>query len=187
MTNTASHASNHDPDQRRSFFVKLSAIVVGGIVSVVPAIFGGAFVLTPLFKVKNEDSDADAFTHVGSMSSLVPGGAPQPFRITGTRQDAWTTYSETAIGSVYVHLAEDGTLTAFNATCPHLGCTVDFKPEEQKYICPCHDSAFQLDGARTNDIPPRPLDSLVVEVRNDDEIWVKYERFRAGTSDKIPV
>jgi hypothetical protein len=31
------------------------------------------------------------------------------------------------------------------------------------------------------------LDDLVVEIRNGTEVWVKFQNFRAGTHDKIPV
>jgi menaquinol-cytochrome c reductase iron-sulfur subunit len=34
---------------------------------------------------------------------------------------------------------------------------------------------------------PRGLDDLVVEIRNGTEVWVKFQNFRAGTHDKIPV
>lgn len=37
-------------------------------------------------------------------------------------------------------------LTAVNPTCTHAGCTVGWKAETKKYICPCHDSEFGIDG-----------------------------------------
>ena len=43
-----------------------------------------------------------------------------------------------------------------------------------------------LDGERTNDIPPRPMDSLDAEVR-DGEIWVKFQKFRAGIHERQAV
>jgi len=57
------------------------------------------------------------------------------------------------------------------------------------YFCPCHRSSFTLDGAILDpkSPSPRPLDDLPVEIRNGTEIWVKFQNFRAGTHDKIPV
>ena len=34
---------------------------------------------------------------------------------------------------------------------------------------------------------PRGLDELEVEIRSDNEIWVKFQNFRAGEKEKIPV
>jgi hypothetical protein len=33
----------------------------------------------------------------------------------------------------------------------------------------------------------RGLDSLVVELRNNKEVWVKFQNFEAGRPDKVPV
>jgi len=37
-------------------------------------------------------------------------------------------------------------LTAVNPTCTHAGCTVEWKAETKKFVCPCHDSEFGIDG-----------------------------------------
>lgn len=37
-------------------------------------------------------------------------------------------------------------LTAVNPTCPHAGCTVEWKAEAKKFACPCHGSEFGIDG-----------------------------------------
>ncbi len=185
---TEPHAPDFsDDNKRRGFIVKIAAIIVGGVTSIIPAIFAGGFFLTPLLKKKEDSAETDGFVRVGSSASLVPGGPPLAFKIRGIKKDAWTTYAEADIGSVYVKMDAEGVLTAFNATCTHLGCTVNFKAEENSFACPCHDSAFAFDGTRTNEIPPRHMDALDVELRNEDELWVKYESYRAGTSEKIPV
>jgi hypothetical protein len=33
----------------------------------------------------------------------------------------------------------------------------------------------------------RGLDALDVEVRNEKEVWVKFQNFEAGKAEKIPV
>ncbi len=182
-----SGSTDHQDDKRRGFLFKFSAVAVGGLTAIVPAALGGVFFLTPLLKKKKNDDEGDGFIMVGSTDSLSPGGPPRSFKVSGIKKDAWTTYAEAAIGAVYVSMDEAGELSAFNASCPHLGCTVNYKSETNAYLCPCHDSSFQVDGERTNEIPPRPMDSLDVEVRNETEVWVKFQSFRAGTSEKIPV
>ena len=45
---------------------------------------------------------------------------------------------------------------------------------------------FDLDGERLDSPSPSPrdMDSLTVEIKNDGEIWVKFENFETGTSQK---
>ncbi|MCC5665803.1 ubiquinol-cytochrome c reductase iron-sulfur subunit [Nostoc sp. CHAB 5784] len=45
-----------------------------------------------------------------------------------------------------VGTSKDANLTAVNPTCPHAGCTVGWKAEVKKFVCPCHDSEFGIDG-----------------------------------------
>jgi Rieske Fe-S protein len=72
--------------------------------------------------------------------------------------------------------------------CPHAGCFVDYLDARKSYLCPCHNSTFALDG-KVNDPKspsPRGLDELEVEVRDNSEVWVKFQNYRAGISQKIP-
>lgn len=187
MNEQSQRSDSGNEEIRRNFLVKFAAAAISGLVAIVPAVFAGGFFLTPLLKKKGKAGESDGFTPVGSVSNLVAGGPPRAFKVTGRKQDAWTTYDETAIGAVFIKMSEAGELTAFNASCPHLGCSVNYKADKHEFLCPCHDSAFTLNGERSNEIPPRNMDSLQVEIRNDNEIWVKFESFRAGTSAKVPV
>lgn len=40
----------------------------------------------------------------------------------------------------------DAGALAIYKVCTHLGCIYDWKPAENKYICPCHGSQFERDG-----------------------------------------
>ena len=37
---------------------------------------------------------------------------------------------------------KSGTFVAFDAVCPHAGCTVGYDPAAKVIICPCHGSQF---------------------------------------------
>jgi menaquinol-cytochrome c reductase iron-sulfur subunit len=83
---------------------------------------------------------------------------------------------------------DERTIEAFSVICPHAGSFVDFVPERHCYLCQFHNSTVDFDGS-INDpkIPiPRVLDSLEVEIRNETEIWVGFQNFRAGLAVKIP-
>jgi Rieske Fe-S protein len=45
---------------------------------------------------------------------------------------------------------EHGELHVFNATCPHLGCVVQWNADEKTFDCPCHGSRFSKEGAVIN-------------------------------------
>ena len=46
---------------------------------------------------------------------------------------------------------------AFNPTCTHKKCMVDFKSEDMKFHCKCHKSAYDLDGKVLGGPAPAPL------------------------------
>ena len=60
-----------------------------------------------------------------------------------------------------------------------------FSRPRQCFLCPCHTSAFNLEGEAISAVPPRGMDALECEIRGSGEIWVKYEDFLTGTADKI--
>jgi thiosulfate dehydrogenase [quinone] large subunit len=37
---------------------------------------------------------------------------------------------------------QSGTFLAFDAVCPHAGCTVEWDPSGKLFVCPCHGSEF---------------------------------------------
>ena len=40
----------------------------------------------------------------------------------------------------------DNEVRALSAICTHLGCTVQWHPEEKKFICPCHQGIYDFNG-----------------------------------------
>ena len=67
--------------------------------------------------------------------------------------------------------AASGDLRAFSATCTHLGCTVQHRPDIGHIWCACHNGHFDLNGHVLSGPPPEPLESFTVNVR-DDQIVV---------------
>lgn len=47
---------------------------------------------------------------------------------------------------VGVYRREDGTLLAVSVKCPHLGCQLEWNPDEKSWDCPCHGSRFDVYG-----------------------------------------
>ena len=66
----------------------------------------------------------------------------------------------------YLVRLEDGGFLALHRKCTHLGCSVPWLPDEERFACPCHASAFDIRGAVLSSPAPRPLDLFAVAIRN---------------------
>ncbi len=51
-------------------------------------------------------------------------------------------------------------LRAFNSTCPHLGCRVNWEADKGRFFCPCHNGVFDPDGVATEGPPAAAGQSL---------------------------
>jgi Rieske Fe-S protein len=61
-----------------------------------------------------------------------------------------------------------GELRAFSATCTHLDCTVQYRPDLHRIWCACHNGEYDLNGRNVAGPPPRPLDPYDVDVAGDE-------------------
>ena len=71
-----------------------------------------------------------------------------------------------ADGSFFLVRLEDGGFLAVNRKCTHLGCSVPWNAEQQRFACPCHASAFDIRGDVVNAPAPRPLDLFRVAIED---------------------
>lgn len=171
--------------ERRGFIKKILAVVIGGITTLFPAVAGLAVFFDPL---RRKSSARDAI-QVASLNALPEDGIPRKFAVITSHSDAWNKSPQVPIGAVYLRRTGENSVQAFNVVCPHLGCFVDFVPSKKTYLCPCHGSAFGLDGNivdRRTSPSPRGLDELEVELR-DGQVWVKFQNFRTSEAKKIPI
>lgn len=66
----------------------------------------------------------------------------------------------------YILITENGQLTVLSARCTHLGCRIkDFRNE--KLVCPCHGSEYDLTGRAVKGPAFRNLEKLNVAVSAD--------------------
>jgi Rieske Fe-S protein len=61
-----------------------------------------------------------------------------------------------------------GELRAFSATCTHLDCTVQYRPDLHRIWCACHNGQYDLNGRNVEGPPPRPLEAFDVKVTGDE-------------------
>jgi menaquinol-cytochrome c reductase iron-sulfur subunit len=164
---------------------KASAAIIGGLVGLFPALAGLTVILDPL----RHKQKAGGFVRVTTLGAVPEDGVPRKFRVLEDHQDAWNKFANVPVGAVYLRRLGGTAVQAFNVVCPHAGCFVDFMADRKSYLCPCHNSTFDLDGKILGKKSPSPrsLDSLEVEVREGGEIWVKFQNYQAGHREKVPV
>ncbi len=91
-------------------------------------------------------------------------------------------------GRFYLVRMPNGGFLALYRKCTHLGCAVPWNPAEGKFICPCHASAFEMDGTVINPPAPRPLDRFAVTIANGIvtvDTGTPIQRDRASEADFV--
>ena len=183
---TVSTPADAGTPPRRTFLAAVSSIIIGAVITLTPLVSGVAFFLDPLLRTRTKfkGGDADGFLPVALLSDLPDDGTPLRFEMRADKQDAWNIVANQTIGTIYLRKMPGDQILAFNDTCPHLGCKVDYQENTKSFLCPCHASAFRLDGEKTNKIPPRGLDTLEAKIDTNGRIWVKYQEFQCGVTKK---
>ena len=103
---------------------------------------------------------------------------PRPTIVTAQQQDAIIvagsvdkfepgTVSAFIRGKFYLARLEDGGFLAMSRSCTHLSCTVPWVSSENKFICPCHSSEFDIRGEVVSPPAPRALDLHPITIENN--------------------
>lgn len=62
---------------------------------------------------------------------------------------------------------------AMAATCTHLDCIVQFRPDAKDIWCACHNGLYDLNGRNVGGPPPEPLELYTVNVKGEEIIVTK--------------
>ena len=101
-------------------------------------------------KPEAHSENIDALVTAGDVHAFAPGSVTAFVR-----------------GRFYLSRLADGGFLALSRRCTHLGCTVPWVATENKFICPCHASAFDIAGNVISPPAPRALDIYTVHIEND--------------------
>lgn len=77
----------------------------------------------------------------GETPTVLPGGVIAQIGDVPPNSAAAFTIPSNGAPGILVHLG-NGQFVAFNATCTHAGCPVDYDPALRDLVCPCHGAAF---------------------------------------------
>ncbi|MGQ1891367.1 ubiquinol-cytochrome c reductase iron-sulfur subunit [Thermophagus sp. OGC60D27] len=99
------------------------------------------YIIFRLLKPGEKNTDIEKYYDAGDIS-FFENGKMYPF---GSEQ-------------FYLHRLSDGGFLAVSSRCTHLGCTVQFNVNHNRFECPCHASAFNTNGQVLSPPANRPLD-----------------------------
>ena len=177
-------ANQIETPRRRGFLFGFFTGLLSMVVGLAPVVTGLLVTLNPL----RRKSTGANMVKVTNLASLPADGTPRKFPVVADYTDKWSGYSRD-LGAVYLRRDAEGAITAFQVVCPHLGCFVNYEGSEDHFHCPCHNSSFHLSGEIKSEGSPSPrgLDSLDVEAREDGSVWVRFQNFQTGITEKKPV
>jgi menaquinol-cytochrome c reductase iron-sulfur subunit len=148
-------------EARRRFLSRLSlglSALAAAVVSV-PIL---AYLLSPLIRpAPNEWRDlgrVDDFQVGATVRAAIDEPSPLP----------WA--GQTARTAVWLRRTGERTFVAFAVNCTHLGCPVNWRPEAELFLCPCHGGVYYADGSVAGGPPPRPLMRFQVRIAEGDVV-----------------
>lgn len=175
--------ANTGTSRRRflSFFTNLLMAVIGLMVAI-PAL---GYFLAPLRRKSGTEGAGPAFLDVGPVADI-PVGEWRLLSLEMIHEDGWRKTRVRHAVWVRREGGGDQAITVLSSICPHLGCPINWHPDQSQFICPCHGGLFDTDGRHTGGPPPRSMDPLEFEVRAG-RLWVRWQDFKIGVAKRVPV
>lgn len=140
---------------RRSFY-NVCIQGLGALIGAALAIPAAAYLL-----IKPQSTKAAQWVEAADLNQL-QAQKPEEVVFRRTRIDGWRTVNEKS--TAWVVKTDPQTVVAFTPNCTHLGCAYHWDEQQKNFICPCHTSAFSIDGKVLSGPAPRPLDRYVTRV-----------------------
>jgi menaquinol-cytochrome c reductase iron-sulfur subunit len=174
-----------DTPIRRRRFLNFITNVLMALIALLLAIPAVSYFLAPLRRRRDEKESRPPFQDVGPLADI-PLGIWSLWTLEIVQADGW---KKTRVRhSIWVRRQGEGEkgITVLSPICPHLGCPINWHPDQSQFVCPCHGGIFSTDGLRLSGPPPRNMDPLEFEIR---EGWlrIRWQDFKIGVAERIPV
>jgi len=160
-------------------------VVLGGAVAGIGRAFGGTTTATgPTIGGGGAAAGATTTTGAGATTTTAAGattttGAPQPAgKRLGPASDVpvggSATFTDPASGNPGLVIQQTaGQFVAFDAVCPHAGCTVGYAKAAKVIACPCHGSEFDAQtGAVLQGPAASGLGTIKIAAGSDGQLYV---------------
>jgi Rieske Fe-S protein len=153
-----------------------------GLIVAIPAL---GYFLSPLRRKTAAEGAGATFQDAGPLTNI-PVGAWQLLSLETVNADGWKTSRVRHAIWVRRQDAGDQRITVLSSICPHLGCPINWHPDQSQFTCPCHGGLFDMRGQQSGGPPPRGMDPLEFEVRAG-RLWVRWQDFKIGVAQRVPV
>jgi len=144
---------------RRQFLGVVSG-AVGAVGAVLVAIPFVSFLLAPLLNRAPEKwlpvGDVNNF----KVGETVPVAFEDPFSLPYAGVSAQTSAWLRRVANT----GQDSDFKVFAVNCTHLGCPVQWVPDGQIFLCPCHGGVYYADGQVAAGPPPKSLPMYKVRI-----------------------
>lgn len=159
---------------RRGFFGKIIAAISGliGLGLGIPLL---GYAVLPTLQKREEP-----WSEVGPLD-LIELNRPKELEVVRSLSSGWM--KSNTVRSFWAYKKPDGEVVAFSPICTHLGCGYRWSDADQQFLCPCHNSVFDLEGKVLAGPAPRPLDTLPTKIEGD-RLFILYQEFKAGLPRK---
>jgi menaquinol-cytochrome c reductase iron-sulfur subunit len=152
-----SHPTHPDGQTRRSFH----EVLIHGLMAVLTATI--AIPAVAYLFVAPKSKRRSNWVQAADITQLPPR-QPEEVVFHRSRVDGWKVIDEKT--TAWVVKLDDQNVVAYTPACTHLGCAYHWDEQQKYFLCPCHTSAFGLDGKVLMGPAPRPLDRYAVRVDN---------------------
>ena len=130
--------------------------------------FGGDDNTSTITQNPSTGSGTQATTGSGTATTTA-SGSTEIAQVSAVQTNSAVTFTIPSNGDpgVLIHL-NNGKFVAFDATCTHAGCPVQYDPSSQHLLCPCHGAEFDPSNAAAVIQGPTntPLTSVPIRVNN---------------------
>ena len=163
-------SETENKDLGRRDFIKVTTGIVGGLIGAALGIPAIAYLIGPAAA----KDDSAAWIDLGTLADY-PLNTPALFQFTRTKVNGW---ERTGMSfGVFVVRESESSVRVFSNICTHLGCHVNWHPDLQHYVSPCHDGHFDILGKNISGPPPRPLDEFKTKVEQG-KLYIQLPPFK---------
>jgi Rieske Fe-S protein len=147
-------------DATRRNFLVLSIHGLGAVMSAALGIPALIYLFAP---PRRAEAKTDSWIDIADVTKL-PEGEPAEILFERRRVDGWKTITERT--SAWVVKKSANEVFALAPACTHLACAYHWESDKGQFLCPCHTSAFSVEGAVLSGPAPRALDRYSSRVVN---------------------
>lgn len=154
---------DHEIVSRRRFLGRIS-LALSGLAAAVVSVPILAYLLSPLLRPAPQQWRDLGLVDNFDVGKTVEVAFDEPSPLPWAGQTART--------AVWLRRTGERDFSAFGLNCTHLGCPVNWRPDAQLFLCPCHGGVYYADGSVAGGPPPRALVHYNVRIIDNDRVQI---------------